>query len=192
MALFVRHILSEEESRAVLKHFQNDVFDLLDMYGYCEEFVDEVKVMIARHSNVEGFKPWAVSYLRYLREQKEAKEKESEDKSQELLYMKAQNDLLQQQIHDVFNVHGTVDEDDPLLNWLTQPWVYRLEKSLNMCHTHPDTARVFRELLTNRCLTRPEILNEEFLNACIPHLNYNHPVTANSLKEGIRKNLNMS
>ncbi len=193
MASIVRHELSADDFVVVLNHLQNDVADLLDMYGNTEEFVNEVKAMIARHANVPGFKIWATGCLRELREEKEAKEREDKNQTEEMIYLKAQNELYKEQMHDVFSVHGNVDKNDPLLTWLTQPWVYRLEKSLNLCHSHPDTARVFRELINSHSLTRPDVLNEEFLQACIPHLkNYNYPVTAHSLKEGVRKILYQS
>lgn len=193
MASIARKELSADDFVIVLAYLKNEVGELYDMYGYTEEFVAEVKAMIGRHGNVPGFKVWATGILRELREEKEQQERESNEQSQEALYLRAQNDLLKQQMHDVFDVHGNVDNDDPLLNWLTAPWVFRIEKALEACHNHPETAQVLSTLISSGNATRPTILNEEFLKACIPHLtNYNYPVTPNSLKEGIRKNLNMS
>lgn len=160
------------------------------MLGNTEGFATEVKAMIGRHGNVPGFKTWASGMLRELREEREQKDMEQD---KELFYLQAQNDLLNKQMHDVFDVHGNVDKDDPLLAWLTAPWVFRIEKALHTCHNHPETAQVFSMLISSGNATRPTILKDEFLNACIPHLtSYNYPVSANSLKEGVRKILNQS
>ena len=182
--------LTADDYASVLAYLKNDVGELYDMYGNTEDFASRVREMVLRHGNVPGFKTWASGILRELREEKE---RESKEQDKDMLYLQAQNDLLIKQMHDVFDVHGNVDNDDPLLAWLTAPWVFRIEKALKMCHNHPETAQVLSMLISSGNLTRPIALNKEFLKACIPHLtNYSHPVTPNSLWEGVRKILNQS
>lgn len=193
MVTFELENISAEDYSSVLTYFKNKVGMLYNAYGYQAIFVEKVMHMVNENKDVPGFEVWACDILKQLREEKEKQERESKGQSQEILYLRAQNDLYKQQIHDVFDVHGNVDNNDPLLTWLTAPMVVRIEKELKTCHNHPETAQVFSMLITNGYIPRTTILNEEFLNACLPHLtSYNYPVTALKLKEGVRKILSQS
>lgn len=193
MAPYVHRVFSQEEYLVILEHFMDKVKRRYAVFGYTEDFVNKVMEMAKDDGDVPRLEEWTTNFLREKREEKEAQEREAKVTQEQLLRLKAENDLLKQQMRDVYCVHGNVDNEDPLLNWLIKPWVYRLEKALKKCHNHPEVAQVFSELINSGSASRADVLSEEFLKACIPHLiNYNYPVTVQKLKEGVRKIIKLS